>query len=153
MGWRQVLAWGALAGVTAVGGCALLLSQLLPGDPCATEIFAQVASPDGYRTAVVYQIDCGATTGFSRQVVVIPTPEHRIDPEDLPRGFFAIAIGSGVDPRLSLRDSLVRLQWRSNRALDIAYPAGSRLIRSAGRSERVDISYQTYRDAPAATPP
>lgn len=153
MRWRRFLAWSALTGVTVVGGCALLLDQLLPGDLCTKQIFAEVVSPDRYRTAVVYEIDCGATTGFSRQVVVIPTPDRRIDPDGLPRGFFAIAIGSGVDPRLSLRDSLVRLRWLSNQTLDIAYPAGSRLIRSAGRSERVDITYQTYRDAPAVSSP
>lgn len=153
MRWLRVLGWGALTLVTVVGGCAVLLNQLLPDDLCAKEVFAKVVSPDGHRTAIVYEIDCGATTGFSRQVAVVPTPERPLDPDSLPRGFFAISIGSGVDPRLSTQDSLVRLRWRSNRALDIAYPAGSHLIRSADRSGRVDITYQTYRDAPASNPP
>lgn len=148
MRWLRVLGWGALTLILMVGGCAVLLSQLLPDDPCATEVFAKVVSPDGVRTAVVYQIDCGATTGFSRQVVLIPTPDGRLDPESLPRGFFAISIGSGVDPKLPMHDSMVRLRWLSNQALEIAYPAGARLIRSADRSERVTMTYQEYRDAP-----
>jgi hypothetical protein len=153
MRWLRLLGWGALTVILMVGGCAVLLSQLLPDAPCTTEVFAKVVSPDGHRTAVVYQIDCGATTGFSRQVALVPTPDRPLDPDSLPRGFFAISIGSGVDPGVSTQDSLVRLRWLSNDALDIAYPAGSRLIRSAGRSERVDITYQTYRGAPTDHPP
>ena len=153
MRWQRVLGWSALSLAALVGGCTALLSRLLPDDLCAKEVFAEVVSPDGYRTAVVYQIDCGATSGFSRQVVVVPTPDRRLDPESLPRGFFAVSIGSGVDPRLSLRDGLVRPRWLANRQLEIAYPAGARLIRSAHRSEGVDLIYQPYRDAPTGTPP
>jgi hypothetical protein len=143
-----MLGWSALAMAALIGGCGVMLARWLPDDACAREVFAKVVSPDGVRTAVVYQIDCGATTGFSRQVVLIPTPDGRLDPESLPRGFFAISIGSGVDPRLPMHDSMVRLRWLSNQALEIAYPAGARLIRSADRSERVTMTYQTYRDAP-----
>lgn len=144
MRWKRVLGWTALAIVVLIGGCAVLLDRLLPGAPCSTAVFAEVRSPHGWRTAVVYEIDCGATTGFSRQVVILPTPERRTDSDDLPHGFFAVTLGSGVDSRLSMRDSLIRLQWLSENQLDIAYPAGARLIRSAGRSEGVDITYSTY---------
>ncbi len=144
MRWKRVLGWTALTIVVLIGGCTVLLDRLLPADLCTTAVFAQVPSPRGWRTAVVYEIDCGATTGFSRQVVIIPTPERRTDSDDLPRGFFAVSLGSGVDSRLSMRDSLIHLQWLSEKQLDIAYPAGSRLIRSAGRSDGIDITYRTY---------
>ncbi|MBW8894540.1 MAG: hypothetical protein JF617_21500 [Burkholderiales bacterium] len=110
-------------------------------------------SPGGKLTAVVYEIDCGATTGFLRQVVIVPTPEGRIDPQALPRGFFAISLGSTVDTSLSMRASLVDLSWLSDDRLGIAYPAGSRLIRSAARSGGVDMTYRTYLNASHRAPP
>lgn len=153
MRWKRIFGWATLAVVTVIGGCTLLLGQLLPDDLCATEIFAKVRSPSGKLTAIVYEIDCGATTGFSRQVLIVPTSEQRIDPQALPRGFFAISLGLAVDARLSMRDSLVDLRWLSEDRLDLAYPAGSRLIRSSARSDGVDMIYRTYLGAhEAATP-
>ena len=153
MRWKRALAWATLAIVMVIGSCATLLDQLLPNDLCATEIFIKMRSPSGKLTAVVYEIDCGATTGFSRQVVIVPTSERRIDPQTLPHGFFAVSLGSAVDARLSMRDSLVDLSWLSEDRLDIAYPAGSRLIRSAARSDGVDMTYRTYLNAPNGAPP
>ena len=155
MRWKRALGWTALTIAALIGGCAALLNQLLPevADLCGTEIFTKVASPSGKLTAVVYEIDCGATTGFSRQVVIVPTPERRITAEMLPRGFFGITLGSAVDSHLSLRDGLVQLRWLSEGRLDIAYPAGSHLIRSADRSDGVDMTYRTYLNAPNSVTP
>ena len=153
MRWGRVLGRAALAIVVLIGGCTLLLDRLLLDDLCATEIFTKVRSPSGKLTAIVFEIDCGATTGFSRQIVIVPTPERRIDPKALPRGFFAISLGSAVDASLSMRAGLVDLHWLSEDRLDIAYPAGSRLIRSTARSGGVDMTYRTYLNASNGAPP
>src|SRR6266550_3254126 len=41
----------------------------IAGD-CGNELLKEVASPNGRMKAVVFQRDCGATTGFSTQVSV-----------------------------------------------------------------------------------
>lgn len=41
-------------------------------DPCGNKVLASVPSPDGSVRAVVFQRDCGATTGFSTQVYILP---------------------------------------------------------------------------------
>jgi hypothetical protein len=41
-------------------------------DMCATTVTDRFASPDGRREAVLFQIDCGATTGFNSQVSMAP---------------------------------------------------------------------------------
>lgn len=155
MRWKRALGWTALTLAALIGGCAALLNQILPdpADLCGTEIYAKVASPSGKLTAVVFEIDCGATTGNSRQVVIVPTPDRRITADMLPRGFFGITLGSAVDSRLSMRDGLVQLRWLSEDRLDIAYPAGSRLIRSTDRSDGVDMTYRTYLNAPSSATP
>jgi hypothetical protein len=151
--WQRALGWTALVIATVIGGGIALVSRLLPNDLCETEIFSELPSPSGKLTAVVYEIDCDATTGFSRQVAIVPTPKQRFADDMLARGFFAISLGSTVDPRLSMRDPLVQLRWGSENQLDIAYPKGSRLIRSSDRSAMIGISYQTYRDAPGSATP
>ncbi len=40
-------------------------------DMCGNEIISQLPSPDGKRKVVVFQRDCGASTGFSTQVSVL----------------------------------------------------------------------------------
>ncbi len=41
-------------------------------DMCGNEVKQTVASPSGKLAAVVFSRDCGATTGFSTQVSIIP---------------------------------------------------------------------------------
>lgn len=40
-------------------------------DLCANEVIEESLSPDGTKKLVVFQRDCGATTGFSTQVSVL----------------------------------------------------------------------------------
>ncbi|HIP80649.1 MAG TPA: hypothetical protein EYH07_19590 [Kiloniellaceae bacterium] len=44
---------------------------LLLSSPCGNDIVQDAVAPDGTRRAVVFQRDCGATTGFSTQVAVV----------------------------------------------------------------------------------
>jgi len=54
-----------LAGVVHLAGCGT-------GDPCGNEALARVEAPGGARVALVFERGCGATTGFSTQVSVLP---------------------------------------------------------------------------------
>ena len=40
-------------------------------DTCQNEVISELANPDGQTKAVIFQRDCGATTGFSTQVSII----------------------------------------------------------------------------------
>ena len=48
-----------------------LLTLSACSDVCGNHVISQVASPDGLHSAVLFQRDCGATTGFSTQVSVM----------------------------------------------------------------------------------
>lgn len=143
MSAKRVLGWAMLALVTVTGGCAVLLDRWL-ADGCTAQVFNETSSPDGKLNALVYQVDCGATSGFSRQVLIARSSTKPTDSSALGRGFFAISLGSEVDPSLSMKDSLVDINWLAADRLEIAYPAGSRLHRSADRQEGVDITYRIY---------
>lgn len=53
-----------IASMTLTTGCADLL--------CGNDVIDDVASPSGRNHAVVFHRDCGATTGLSVQVSVLP---------------------------------------------------------------------------------
>jgi hypothetical protein len=54
--------------IALAGGGVACLS--LAGD-CSNQIIKQIPSPNGKMKAVVFQRDCGATTGFNTQVSVL----------------------------------------------------------------------------------
>ena len=44
-------------------------------DMCGNDIYSETLSPNGELKAVIFQRDCGATTGFSTQVSILDTDE------------------------------------------------------------------------------
>ncbi|MDB6062004.1 MAG: hypothetical protein JWM78_2107 [Verrucomicrobiaceae bacterium] len=73
--WRKIGAWTVgcffLLFIFMVGGLAYLLR-----DMCDNDIYASIVSPDGKLKAVIFERSCGATTGFSTQISVIPSSEE-----------------------------------------------------------------------------
>lgn len=70
---RFMIAGAILFGATALvisGGVIWIIVVELPS-LCGNEVMQETASPDGTRRAIVFQRDCGATTGFSTQVSII----------------------------------------------------------------------------------
>src|SRR5262249_10486833 len=41
------------------------------GGMCANQLLAEIPSPDGALKALVFERDCGATTGFSTQISIV----------------------------------------------------------------------------------
>ena len=63
--------------VLAAGGFLLLRS--FGKAMCGNEIFQEASSPDNSYKAVVFQRDCGATTGFSTQVSILGTNDELLN--------------------------------------------------------------------------
>jgi hypothetical protein len=57
----------------AVSACLLLLGGCSEG--CGNDVIGVATSPDGAHDAVLFQRHCGATTGFSTQISVLPPGE------------------------------------------------------------------------------
>ena len=100
--------------VTAIAGVVYILPFIwfflliaLGPDLCANQIYQEVYSADRTLKAVVFQRDCGATTGFSTQVSVLPAGETLGN--DV-AGNLYIANGRPADSRLVL-------QWTSQRSM------------------------------------
>ena len=100
--------------VTAIAGVVYILPFIwfflliaLGPDLCANQIYQEVYSADRTLKAVVFQRDCGASTGFSTQVSVLPAGETLGN--DV-AGNLYIANGRPADSRLLL-------QWTSQRSM------------------------------------
>ena len=104
---------------------------------CANTVLGDVASPDGRRHAVVFERDCGATTGFSTQVSVLPRGREargggNVFVADDDRG--AAPSGPGGGPA-------VRVRWLDRRTLEVRYHPSARVFKSEARHDDTDVRF------------
>ena len=65
------LFWGFLFFAIIVKAC-----DSISDDICGNEIYKQSQSPDGKFIALAFSRDCGATTGLSTQISIIPVGDN-----------------------------------------------------------------------------
>lgn len=117
------------AGLIALSGCS---------DGCANSEISRADAPDGLHTAVMFQRDCGATTGFSTQISLVgsrdkPSGGGNTFRADDDHG--AAAAGDWGGPWAEMR-------WLGPHRLLIRYAAKSRLFEQENEVSGVKISYQ-----------
>ena len=122
-----------LVGLILVAGFIAIMYLLNFDDACGHDIYAEVFSPDGQYKAVVFQYDCGATTGFSTHISIITATEV------LNKGAGNIFIIDGAPNQNDLG-----VNWLNNRHLaisgadrDLTFKAES----TWGMDETIKIAY------------
>lgn len=68
--WRALL--NAALGVALLGGLSIRLMERTLGNLCGNAPIEEVVSPNGAHKVVVFQRSCGATTGDSTHVSILP---------------------------------------------------------------------------------
>lgn len=104
---------------------------------CANRESFRLASPDGSRDAVVFERDCGAGSGFSTQVSV------------LPHGNKSWGIGNALEliydyGKVPMDDHgvvKIVLKWTQPKLLTIAFPKQTRVVLQAKEVNGVTITY------------
>ena len=89
-------------------GCGLLFWGT--DSMCGNEIYQEIFSPDNEYKAVVFQRDCGATTGFSTQISILRATD------ELPNNPGNVFIMEGYPDWTN-----VHVQWETNRSVVITY--------------------------------
>ena len=115
-------------------------------DGCQSDIVSRVESPGGMHSAVLFQRDCGATTGFSTQISVLPAGGES------PDGGNVFRADTGHDAAVrtgAWRGPWAEMRWLSPRHLLVRHAAGARLFARAGQANGIRISYQAV---PAPSP-
>ena len=117
--------------------CGFVLSGC--GDACENQIVSETKSPDSQYSAVIFQRDCGATTGFTTQVSILPLGEN---PERSGNVFVAddnhgaAQVGSWGGPWVSVK-------WRNSSHLQVTYAKGSRVFDQTENVGGVSVSFDT----------
>lgn len=142
--WKKVVLWSIGTLVVMFGGCAALLERI-GADMCATTVIDQVPSPNGKLKAVLFQIDCGATSGFNSHVAIVSAGTDTSKNDSLPQSFFAADGNHGQAPAGKGGGPEVRIAWKDDRHLEIHYHSLVRIIRAESKYNAVAIGYTKFR--------
>jgi predicted small secreted protein len=124
-------------------GCFLLLSTHSAGclnlaDGCGNEILRVHYSPTKQLKAVIFERDCGATTGFSTQISIMAANG------DLPNeggNVFVADTDHGKSPSGPGGGPPVEVEWKGESSLNIIYDNRARVFLRKDSQNGVTISY------------
>jgi hypothetical protein len=107
------------------------------GTLCNTDLLQTISSPSGRRKLVVFQRDCGATTGFSTQASLLTARDHltgkgNVFIADTDRG--KAPSGPGGGPRLAA-------SWIAEDTVELRYHPNTRVFRAESVQAGVTIRY------------
>lgn len=103
-GWLLIVSGACVVFGAGLWGIVLLGTYNLAGN-CANEILQEIPSPDNKFVAVIFQRNCGATTGYTTEVSVLPMTENLPD-----EGGNAFWLDSDLE---------VEVEWTENRQLKV----------------------------------
>jgi hypothetical protein len=117
--------------------CCVLIGAC--SDSCANTIVSRLPSPDGQREAVLFQRDCGATSGFSTQISILSRRQQLSGSGNA----FSADDDHGASQAGSWGGSWAALRWLSSDRLLVRYAAKSRLFKQDENVSGVQIAYQS----------
>ena len=106
---------------------------------CGNEVVGRYPSPDGLKQLVVFERDCGATTGFSTQASILPAgkvlknDQGNVFISDTDHG--AAPSGPGGGPHLDAH-------WQDSRTIVLSYHQLARVFRAVPEANGVRIQYK-----------
>jgi hypothetical protein len=119
----------AVAPCFMLAGCA---------NSCANTVVSRKSSPDGQHEAVMFQRDCGATTGFSTQISILDAGEQLSESGNT----FRADDGQGAARVGDWGGTWVEMNWLSSEHLLIRYATKSRLFEQDEDVSGVRITYE-----------
>lgn len=136
--WKK---WVLGSAITFLALAGMLVALVLDGldnlsdEMCATTIFDQSISHSGTLKAVLYQVDCGATTGFNRHVSIVSSDADltKKNPKLGPSPFALRGMPE------------VKMAWLSSDHLEVQYSESANVLRAEPNSKGVAIEYKKLR--------
>jgi hypothetical protein len=125
--WWTVIPVFAVCAVIAVVALGIAYFVIDFG-ACKTVVRSSVPSPDGNKSIVIFEKECGATVGFNTQASIAPAG-NSFSPDKNP-AFFAI---SG--------EQSVMARWLENSAVEITVIPGGQVFRSEQSVGDIKIVY------------
>ena len=123
-----MLRGGLLIGILLIAGCS---------DICANNELAQAFSPDQRHTAIMFERNCGATTGSSIQISILKSGKAVSGTGNI---FVADSGHGAVLDQWS--GPLADAVWLSSDHLLIRYAAHSRIFRRVDQVNEITVRYE-----------
>ena len=108
---------------------------------CGNDLVKEIRSPTGRMKAVVFQRDCGATTGFTTQISVLPSDQK------LPNeggNLFVADTDHGNAPAGAWGGPLVEVSWTNETELLIRYDKRARVSQNPQSLGNLRVRYETF---------
>ena len=125
---------GGLLLVVGIGALAYLFS-----DMCGNDLVAEFVSPDGGAKLVVFQRDCGATTGFSTQASLVK-PDAKLPGSS--GNLFVADTDHGIAPSGPGGGPELRVRWEGPKRLLLQHHAKARVFKAELRFNAIEIRYE-----------
>lgn len=119
------------AGLIGLAGIGFFILDKLLADMCGNDVFQELYSPDARLKAVIFQRDCGATTGFSTQISLLPANA------ELPNESGNLFVMNGHPD-----EATIRMRWETSGRLVIQHPVGAAENYKIRNYQGVVISYE-----------
>jgi len=116
--------------------CVLVITGC--SDTCTNEKLARASSPDGRHVAVMFERNCGTTTGFSTQISVLRTGRTASGSGNV----FVADSDHGAVHQGGWSGALADAVWLSPDHLLIRYAASSRIFKQTDRINGINVSYE-----------
>ena len=129
--WIKRTIIGTLIGVTTIVVAGYIVLDVVFSDMCGNEINIELVSPDNKHKAIIYQRDCGATTGFSTQISIIKRNEK------LPNKNGNVLTSAGHPS-----DNNYKLKWLGAEKLLISNTHGNHIYFKENKIGIISISYE-----------
>ena len=129
--WIKRTIIGTLIGVTTIVVAGYIVLDVVFSDMCGNEINIELVSPDKKHKAMIYQRDCGATTGFSTQISIIKRNEK------LPNKNGNVLTSAGHPS-----DNNYKLKWLGAEKLLISNTHGNHIYFKENKIGIISISYE-----------
>jgi disulfide bond formation protein DsbB len=123
-----VLAFIVAGGIASYHCFEWMLDRAIMNGMCGNTVLAESRSPDGQWKAIVFGRSCGATTGVSTQVSILPLSS------DLPNESGNVC-AVGAFPK-------VDVHWQSNRDLIVKHHAGAKVFPVNETLQGINIKYE-----------
>ena len=108
-------------------------------DTCQNEVLSELANPNGQVKAVIFQRNCGATTGFSTQVSILEFKDKLYNDSG---NVFVADTNHGEAPSDENGGPKVEAEWIGNNNLKLSYHSKARTFTKVASFNDIQITYE-----------
>jgi hypothetical protein len=142
--WKKIAIGCGVLLFGTVGLIGVFIYSLPPFDNmCGNQVLQEYPSPSGKLKAVVFQRDCGTTTGFSTQVSIIQTGSVL---ENEGGNLFAADTNHDGAPSGIGGGPEIRFRWVTDSSAELQHHSLVRIFHAKTKVEGVQVAFATFAD-------